>query len=107
MALYTCPDCGHHVSDAAVSCPGCGRPIRGAALDESMHARGTRTIEATAKSWKLCQLLGTLAIIIGVGFTVGGCSMENERASLIGALSLGPGIFFYVLGRLGAWWFHG
>jgi hypothetical protein len=27
MALMTCPDCGHNVSDAAVACPECGRPV--------------------------------------------------------------------------------
>lgn len=27
MSLITCPDCGHKVSDLAVSCPECGRPV--------------------------------------------------------------------------------
>ena len=27
MALLTCPDCAHQVSDQAPSCPGCGRPM--------------------------------------------------------------------------------
>lgn len=26
--LITCPECGHHVSDKAVSCPGCGYPVK-------------------------------------------------------------------------------
>jgi uncharacterized RDD family membrane protein YckC len=26
MALLTCPDCGHRVSNTAATCPGCGRP---------------------------------------------------------------------------------
>lgn len=24
MALYSCPDCGHNLSDKALACPGCG-----------------------------------------------------------------------------------
>jgi hypothetical protein len=27
MALVTCPDCAHEISDAAPSCPWCGRPV--------------------------------------------------------------------------------
>ena len=28
MALLTCPECTHTVSDKAFSCPGCGYPFR-------------------------------------------------------------------------------
>ena len=28
MALKTCPDCGHEVSNSAASCPKCGRPLK-------------------------------------------------------------------------------
>lgn len=28
MALYSCADCSHQVSNKAISCPGCGRMVR-------------------------------------------------------------------------------
>ncbi len=31
MALTTCPECGHQVSDKALSCPGCGCPVKNTA----------------------------------------------------------------------------
>lgn len=33
MALITCPECSHNVSDKAISCPNCGYPINTISLD--------------------------------------------------------------------------
>lgn len=30
MALKSCPECGHQVSDLAAACPSCGAPVTGA-----------------------------------------------------------------------------
>lgn len=115
MSLIACPDCGSSVSTIAASCPRCGRPIHVAALDENGHARGTRTIEQTAKSWKalqLCGALGLIVCVIGCGFTCAGGDgqgpMDDDVARsglfvLAGLVSLS----LFIVGRLGAWWYHG
>ncbi len=28
MALNSCPECGHQISDQAVACPSCGKPLK-------------------------------------------------------------------------------
>lgn len=44
MALITCPECGHTVSDKATQCPQCGYPI--AANNETTNTTGTTLAEA-------------------------------------------------------------
>lgn len=97
MALITCQDCAQKVSDRAPACPTCGAPI------------AAQTIEATAKLWKALQVLGAIAMAVGLfGVT---CAASGDRAA--GAttgvmfLALVSGFMLLIGARVGAWWHHG
>ncbi len=47
MALVTCPECGHEISQAAIACPNCGRPINGLAPIRSAVPTTTNSEEGT------------------------------------------------------------
>jgi len=106
MALTTCPECGHQVSDTASSCPSCGAPL-GAARREA-QAAGTQitTTQDTAKRFKLQQLLSLGAIVLG--FIIGISSMDNPESSApaIGGLFILGGFVWYVVTRVRIWWHH-
>jgi uncharacterized membrane protein HdeD (DUF308 family) len=65
------------------------------------ETKKVQTIEATAKRWKLMQLLGVLAIMLGVAL------MFNEPTRLAAVLLVLIGVPMWVFGRVAAWWFHG
>ena len=68
----------------------------------------TQTIQATGKTWKLVQLVGTLGILfaVGVGFT----AFFAEVGPALGGAAITAVVLavpLHVVGRFGAWWFHG
>lgn len=79
--------------------------------EPNRHQRPT-VIEQTSKYWKMVQLLGALACVVG---TVIGCSgrgtQTNSQAmssqASIGAALVVCGIMVLIYGRIGAWWNHG
>ena len=73
-----------------------------------LEARGTQTIQATAKIWKLFQLVGALGLLAGIGWTVRSLLSINPSETFGQAILLGEGsVALLLIGRLGAWWFHG
>lgn len=80
--------------------------------------RQTQTIQATGKLWKLLQLVGGILMVgsVAVGCTgfFGLAGDANPEAGAAGGaivglsvLGLAAGLIVYLIGRLGAWWFHG
>ena len=67
MPLIACPDCGAHVSDAAVVCPQCGFPLRREALERA-SARRDRFGAASSSNHKTTLIVGLL--IVGGLFVV-------------------------------------
>lgn len=51
MALISCPECGHSISDKALSCPSCGYPIN---ISTTIPAQSTskRTPKKTSQTSK-------------------------------------------------------
>ncbi|MBI2999132.1 MAG: zinc-ribbon domain-containing protein [Deltaproteobacteria bacterium] len=99
--LIRCPDCDREISSRAVTCPGCGAPIRSAV-----------TIQATGRAWKATQLTGAAAAIAGItGVAIGptdGISFLGGFPALgLASLSLFTGILVFIVGKIGAWWYHG
>lgn len=47
MALIKCPECGHEVSDKALSCPNCGYPITQDPLEWAMDFETSPSIQAS------------------------------------------------------------
>lgn len=47
MALIKCPECGHEVSDKALSCPNCGYPITQDPLEWAMDFETTPSIQTS------------------------------------------------------------
>jgi hypothetical protein len=68
----------------------------------------TQTIQATGKTWKLIQLCGTLGILfaagVGVAMAVTDVSTTVQTLAMVSLVLTVP---CYVIGRFGAWWFHG
>ncbi len=97
MALVQCPECAKQISDQAASCPNCGAPRSTVQVDAT---HGVVTTQATGKSQKGWQLVGVLAIIVGV-------IMISSEQSAVGALITFAGLVAVVTARLSAWWHHG
>jgi len=96
MALVTCPDCQTAVSDKAPSCVKCGRPM------------AAQAIEATGKVWKGIQVAG--GAVVALSFV--GCMMsftgEGPGAGTVPAIvGMIAGLVMWLVGRMGAWWYHG
>ena len=97
MSLIECPDCKKQISDHAPTCPNCGRP---------MSAPTIQTIEATGKIWKGIQLIGALLMCIGVISCVCHIADTSSPASLTPTWCLLGGFTCYIIGRIGAFWWH-
>ena len=89
MALTTCRECGHQISDTAAACPSCGA-----------SASGVVTTQATARRFKGLQLVGVLMMAAG---TVSCVAQEIGTSVALWAL----GACVYTYGRAAAWWRHG
>ena len=80
--------------------------------------RGAQTVELTSKRWKTWQLAGLLTMLLGtllivVMFAVAaGAGLVTSNAALsvwfaFMGLALFTGMVLYLVGRIGAWWYHG
>jgi TM2 domain-containing membrane protein YozV len=61
MALISCPECSHQVSDAATSCPACGHPIA-----NRSSAPQTVVIQKPPRSRGVYIILGILGGLLGI-----------------------------------------
>lgn len=76
--------------------------------DEPRRDRPVRVlVEATAKRWKLMQLFGSLAIVVGTCMMCAGRFPDNEKMIPLGAIVAVPGLLVFLVGRFGAWFNHG
>ena len=81
MALIKCPECGHEVSDKAVSCPNCGFPISHSSRPSNNHHlseniqelcvfNGTKSIATPIVATVFIEVI--IGILLGIGFWTGG-----------------------------------
>ncbi len=72
-----------------------------------------QTIELTGKPWKAILLLGAALMILGLG--AGSYALLSDPRALtsppllayLGAGAFIGGLLVFIVGRLGAWWYHG
>lgn len=69
-----------------------------------MPAEKPIRIEATAKKWKLFQLIGALIVLIGMGSCM--MSLSSEEGGGGTAVLFAIGVLFLAVGSFGAWWHH-
>lgn len=101
MAIISCPECGHQVSDRAASCPSCGTPLAAAATS-------ARVIEQTGKGLKAQQLLSILLLLVGVVFAIAASSGGGSSSGGIGlgGIMIVIGFLWYAVVRFRIWWHH-
>ncbi len=61
MALMTCPECSHRVSDKARACPSCGYPIAG---DSAPRNGVAHAVGRVAGTWLSVSALENIVIAI-------------------------------------------
>src|SRR5437588_10856041 len=109
MALISCSECGHKVSDKASACPSCGNPLGEPATSASPVTARTsgasqmaveppvQTIEQTGKQYKGAQLLGGIAMVLGVVLVM-------THADALGAVLLAGCLIPSIYGRFDVGW---
>jgi hypothetical protein len=69
---------------------------------------GTTVIEQTGKAWKAIQLLGGLMAVVGFAVAVAvGTGRGSAAVLAVSILGGVMGLIAFIVGRIGAWWFHG
>ncbi len=93
MALITCPDCTHQVSDVAPACPRCGRPV------------APLQVEQTGKRYKGMMAFGFIGCVLGLLLSgvasVAGWPLWPSFLLAMACLCL------YLWAIFAAWWRHG
>ena len=56
MALITCSECHHEISDQATACPNCGRPL-------GQPNKGTRPVQSSARRFVGLVFTGVLCVL--------------------------------------------
>jgi hypothetical protein len=69
--------------------------------------RKVQTIQATAKRWKALQGVGVLLIVVGFTLTFIAFALKAFALLSVGGTLIALGVPFYIVGRVGGWWFHG
>ena len=68
-------------------------------------AEKVKTIQKTSKKWKGLQLVGMLAICVGIFGCFTGVA-QDEPSLTCSAISWTIGVPALIIGRFGAWWNH-
>jgi hypothetical protein len=130
--MEQCKNCGQaignlepaHVFQGQVVCATCFERLSPQPLPYAVPAHPSpvprkpiQQVEMTAKNWKFYQLIGAIILVPSVIVLFGGfvLAIDTRRASpvppivplAVGGVGTAVGLFFYVRGRLGAWWNHG
>jgi predicted RNA-binding Zn-ribbon protein involved in translation (DUF1610 family) len=116
---------GRTPADDQVACPYCAELIRAAAAKcrycgEFLTGQKPTVTEATGKKWKFIQLIGAVLMLCGIiffggmfGFALLAADTELEPPwffglmATLGLIGLLVGVPCYIVGRVGAWWYHG
>lgn len=101
MPLVTCRDCGREVSGRVTFCPGCGGPMESGPPRRPL----VQTIEQTGKGWKQAQLVGAVPVVLSAIAFV--WSLDGQVDTMLAVVLFAAGFTLLVMGRLGAWWYHG
>lgn len=88
--LIGCPGCERPVSRQANSCPGCG------------HVLQATAIEKTGRKWKAYQAFGLLCAVVGSVPLFSG-----SKDVVLPIMCFFFGFVCILVGKLGAWWYHG
>ncbi len=105
MALISCSECGHEVSDRAESCPKCGAPIAGA-VEAVAAGAPIRTIQETSKKFKIQALMSVGLVVVGFIWMASASSGSwSARSPVPGLLAL-IGLIWYTVNRFRIWWHH-
>ncbi|MBN1995243.1 MAG: hypothetical protein JW953_21315 [Anaerolineae bacterium] len=94
--LFSCPDCGHDCSFAALSCPNCGKPFpreasnKDAMLSDAVH---TNILRLTTSTVGMClTFLGLIKIVEGVQEV---SHITDELLAVVALGFLASGLFSY------------
>lgn len=106
MALISCSDCGHQVSDRAKTCPKCSGPIAGM-REPAAESAQLRTTQETSKKLKLHTLF-SVSLILGAVFwlSVSPGARESGIPDPAPAWMFIVGMIWYLVNRLRIWWHH-
>ena len=66
-----------------------------------------RTVEQTGKCWKAYGCFGYLLVLVSIGLTIAAYSGAGHGFAIAAGACIFPGAVFMLIGRLGAWWYHG
>lgn len=100
MALITCPECNHQVSNYADICVQCGYPIK--ANKAILTERTSKAIKKQAIVPTIIFVVSFLAMAYSVAFDV---YAFNIRYICTAGIIL-PGIWLWAI-KARAWWHHG
>lgn len=98
MALIKCSDCGAEISDKATACIKCGAPM--AAVLSPTSKQGIVTTQQTSKVYKFFQVVGAVAMIVGVASCAGGDASTSAKWWI-------GGVVVFIAARAAAWWSNG
>jgi len=104
MALISCKECGHKVSDLASACPECGAPVATKSIQTPIQ-----TIQKTSKSLKLQRLYANIFFIVGLimlifNLTYAGQVNKNPSSFIIVFFLVS--LVWLIAVRMRVWWHH-
>lgn len=101
--LIECKYCKELIKANAIKCKHCGSLLNETQSKDTERSQssGVVTIQQTSKGWKTVTLCGLGCIFV-----------LSPLACVSGDVSGGAGIFIFgivlgLIGKIGAWWFHG
>ena len=102
MALISCPECGHKVSDQAEACPACAYPIQKHIQEEAKKAAHEKTLEykrrqAEAYNESLKKAREEREAAANVPAPVAETSASNKKAKLLRCLAIAMAVVAVVI----------
>ena len=113
MGLETCENCGRtigkleqaYIHNNKVVCKECNELLHiKTKQDEptfiAKNLKTTQTIEKTAKEWKAGVIVGIIMMLLSIPSCYAGNSGAGGGLFFVGAIT-------FIIGRIGAYWYHG